>query len=153
MGKFEHQCDPPTCEVDIPNIDSLVKKGLELDKHYMYTGSVHNHALPWLVGDSQSMWMTRTRTVIHTTLRTLCQTMQASPTTWLPGNTNPRWRGLAIPQWRIAKGGPGRAYRPYQTSSRPYHSMLLCKDNELILWCLYKIQDYSHVWWPLPSSQ
>ena len=28
--------DPPTKEVDTPNIDSLVKEGLELDQHYVY---------------------------------------------------------------------------------------------------------------------
>ena len=28
--------DPPTREVDTPNIDSLVKEGLELDQHYVY---------------------------------------------------------------------------------------------------------------------
>lgn len=28
--------DPPTCEVDTPNIDSLVKDGLELDQFYAY---------------------------------------------------------------------------------------------------------------------
>ena len=28
--------DPPTREVDTPNIDSLVKEGLELDQHYKY---------------------------------------------------------------------------------------------------------------------
>ena len=28
--------DPPTHEVDTPNMDSLVKEGLELDQHYVY---------------------------------------------------------------------------------------------------------------------
>ena len=28
--------DPPTREVDTPNMDSLVKEGLELDQHYVY---------------------------------------------------------------------------------------------------------------------
>ena len=28
--------DPPTREVDPPNIDSLVKEGLKLDQHYAY---------------------------------------------------------------------------------------------------------------------
>ena len=35
--------DPPTNEVVTPNIDNLVKQGLELDQHYLYEVYVLHH--------------------------------------------------------------------------------------------------------------
>ena len=36
MGQCSYHRDPPTKEVFIPNIDGLVKEGLELDQHYVF---------------------------------------------------------------------------------------------------------------------
>ena len=39
-----YHCDPPTREVDTPNIDSLVQVGLELDQHYVYQFCSPSHS-------------------------------------------------------------------------------------------------------------
>ena len=49
--------NPPTSEVVTPNIDSLVKDGLELDQHYMPTSSAHHQDLHFYLEDYQSMLM------------------------------------------------------------------------------------------------